>query len=685
MDKQEALEKFNKYVGSFTNSSRIQDFHGDLRQAYDAVAGRQWQYEKVQKRDEDGKPYTVINVIAPMVYTIAGHEVMNRISVDYVPRTDEPDPAAEADIMSDAAEYVEDRSSFKSQYNLAKGDALICGLGATVQSFDYSDRDIPWGVPVNERKFPGFLMYDTAVRGTGINKGRWAGYVDPVSTEWLKEYLEDNDVDAEQSNTISGQFAGNMDFLNFFRSDDFEDIDFLYHFEFYVNEDIYDIPNPFTDQDLLAYAESDHELWNMVGELVDEYKIDLNASLLSLNKKGYAALKDTIGFIYEYNGGVAPKIKTSRRKGKFYYRAELAQGKCIKCTPSWTQSGFSINFVTGYYDEIRNTLYGVVKAMLPAQRALNESVSDYMSYIESCPKGGEYLETDAVPDLKTFQKTRANEKKVTLLAPGAISGGKMLQKEIPQAPTGLADFITLMMEMLPRTIGLNQEFLGIVTSGDMTNALYGKIVKQAYAVLAHFFDSQREYMRRQGYLFMEAVKLLAENNDGMLMKRLSPGKDEKQYFRAYQDKLAQEYDICIVERPMSEDERQENFNKMMELSAQITQSGGNGSALMMYAIEHYAPIEMEDKEAIAQMFAPQPPPPPDPVQQRLLTTQADLQAAQAAKYAAEAKNEENLGDEAMMADIEQKVAAAVANYAKAGQPQKDPSNLPQPGGSKAIN
>jgi hypothetical protein len=48
------------------------------------------------------------------------------------------------------------------------------------------------------------------------------------------------------------------------------------------------------------------------------------------------------------------------------------------------------------------------------------------------------------------------------------------------------EFIRLMMEVMPRTLGLGQEFLGVITSGDMTEALYGKIMKQSYAVLEDF-------------------------------------------------------------------------------------------------------------------------------------------------------------------------------------------------------
>lgn len=675
------LHRWSEATGSFLNSSRINEFRKQIRLHYDVQANRQWQFEESADREADGKPVTVINLVSPMIKQISGNQIMNRINIEYVPRVDQfSDFAQEADIIDDAVDKIEDTSGFKVADGQSDEDVLTCGLAGTRTYFDYTNPKAPWGEPKTDRIFPGFLLYDHTVRNRSPNeKGRYAAVVEPVSSEWLSTYMEEHLGEGSyEVPSSSNGYSGRSEFLDFFNEDDFNDVDMLYFFEWYEMEDIYDVFNPFkeiTDSFQEPFNEEQADIqaaiFDTIGSVTQDIQLDLRQSLLSVNKKGYGKLREAMQLIYKFLGEEYQPIKSNKRKGKFYYRAEIARGRVIKKSANWSQTGFSINFKTGYYDEIKNIYFGVLRYMMPVQENLNRAVSDYIEYLESVPKGGMYAELGAIPEKRSFEASRAQSKRVTLVNKDALTQGRIQQKEIPVAPGGLVDFIRLMTEMLPRTVGLNQEYFGSLTSGRIDNALFGRLYKQGSAVMANFFLSKKEYLRRQGQLWVEAAKLWAENNDGQLLMRISPGKDQERYFRLTLDNLADEYDIAAVERTETAEERQENFNKLLELQGRM-----NNIDIMPIAMK-YAPFEEDDKDAIMQLMQPPPPPQPDPIQQALIEANVNLTNAQAAEANADAQakqintaikaKEVDLVDEKTEAQIKEIESSAILNMAKAGK------------------
>lgn len=676
------IDRWSNAVGRFFTSARIQEFRNNIRYYYSVKAGRQWKVDEAEQREADQKPVTVINRIAPIVRQVSGNQIIKeRINLEYVPRMDfDSGFRVETDIIDDAVDVVEDVSGFETADADSDEDALTCGLGATYTYFDYTIKGKPWGEPRVERIFPGYLLYDHTVRKGDLNrKSRYAGVVEVVSSEWLDKYVERTVGKNKLTDmgTHNG-YAGRTEFLDYFNEDDFEDIDLLYFFEFYEDEDVYDVENPFKPfQELLSNPQTQEQadiavaFYDATGFLAEEINLDLGASLLSVNRSGYGKIRDVLTFVYSLFDAEAPKLKYNKRFAKFYYRAEIARGHVLKVKPNWSQSGFSVNFKTGYYDEIKNIYYGIVHDMIPVQENLNRVVSDYMEYLDSVPKGGMYAEIDALPDKEMFEASRAQSKRVTLLNKGAISQGKMQQKEIPAAPTGLTDFLNIMATMLPQTIGLNQEYLGMMTSGRTDNALYGRLFKQGSAAMANFFQSKKSYLRRQGQLFVDAIKVWADNNDGQVLTRINPKADQDTIFRLSRKNMATDYDIKVVERKMTDEERQETFNKLVELDARAANLD-----LMPIALE-YAPIEEDQKERIQSAMTPPPPPEPNPLDVAMLEANIRLTNAQADEATADAETkrinslikakEAELADEKADAEVKEIESSAILNMAKAGK------------------
>ena len=679
----EILSDFYVRLDRFILSNSIQRWRAnEVRENYRAIAGDQWNAKDVAERKRKNKPITTFNGMSRVVRAISGYEIMNRNKIVYYPRKKENDP--QTDIITDGVEYLQDDSGFYSESSLTSEDTLICGLGGSVSYLNYSNPEAPYGEAVEERVFPAFLLYDNQVRGRNLNKtAKWAGYVEVVSSEWLDGEIKDTT--GAHSYTMGQGSRREYDFLEFFEAyTDRDNVDILFHYEWKEPETIYRVKNPFTkemlqDQTLAEGGQVARGVLiaNASGRIEEEFGVDLADGAFVLDgaqykeyKAGLVALTELTG--YEFD---SKAVKSERNK---YYKARIARGVLLDYEESWHQSGFTITYKTGYYDEKKNHFYGIVRDMLPVQRQLNIAVSDYVSYLESVPKGGMYVEETATLNLPEFIRERANEQEVTVLKDGGLQ--RIRPKETPISPSGLSDFITFCEGQLLRVVGLSPDFLGNIESGNMTNALYGKLVKQAYMVLAHFFDSNRQYLRCKGRIFIDELRILAENNNGMVLRRLSGQNNEDAYLTLEQDKLSSEYDIVIADRPQTDDERQENFNMKLEVAKVALPHGIN---LLPLAFEDYTG-EVEDKEKMLKMMQPPPTPQPDPLQQEMLKSQIEYQYAEAENRKANAEKTradvQLMGIEARLksleaieakarerAEIEEIKSKTVLNRAKAGE------------------
>lgn len=624
--RQEILEHFTRRRDRFVNSTSIIGWREDIREGYRVISGDQWTEAALNERKQKNKPSTTFNLLSPIIRAIAGYEIMNRSRIDYYPRSTDPEKAIKLDIVSDTVAYIQDDSGFFTESSLASEDQITCGLGATETYFNYTNSEAPYGEVVEERIFPGYLLFDNEMRTRQINRhARWCGYVEIVSRDWLSEEIEDVlGEDAEKYSQVGGYAS--YDFLTFFGATSSNDnLDLIFHYQWKEEKSIYRCKNPFKDAKNIPDQKAQAFILNAAGRMEEEFGINLEDGTFLLDSKQYRKWRKDIQAMVEMTG-IPLESQGVQLKAWKYYRARIARDMVLDWQESWCQTGFTLTFKTGYYDEMKHCYYGVLRDMIPIIRALNEAVSDYVSYLQSIPKGGMYAEVTAFPDAVEAQQTRANEQNITYLNEGGLN--KIRQKETPQPIGGITEFIQLCQQSLFAACGLSADFMGAVESGNMTAALYGKMMRQTRMVLAELFDSNRDYMRRKGKVFLDAVKVLVENSDSRILPRISGGKEPNIYLTA--DKMAQEYDIIIEERPMTDEERQERFNSMMELYAK-----SQNPALFVLALKD-APIEEEDRQQALQAMNP-PPAQPDPVNQGLLESQTQLNSAQAAKLAAEAQ------------------------------------------------
>lgn len=662
IDDDRLLYDFHRNTMDFFAATALQ--RQEILRSYEYRDCHQWSAKDLKERDRLDKTSTIINMAAPLIRAVSGTEVLQDKKLDYVALDDALE--SDADAIGDAVSYAQYVSGYDAEQSTAREDAATCGIGATVTWLDMSIRGAIAGRPVVERVFPGFLFYDNSSRGVRLNeRARWCGYADPVNSDELDDRIMRMDGKKPVYSFASGQSSGGdlSGYLSpFVQMARLTKIDFIYNYFWWEYEDIYDITNPFADEKsiLAQIVGMDDDAANVIGEAAQSIRIDWQAPAWSLTPEGYKDLQNALEVIEGITGVEVVKLNMSKRRGKCYYKAQIARGAVLEKSRCYTQNGFPLNFIPGYYDETQNIFYGMMRPLSYVQDALNVSLSDFLGYVKSAAHGGGAWITGPVDALESIKRTRANEDSITPLPLNT----QVTPKALPSTPQALVEFIRLMMEIMPRALGLGQEFLGIITSGDMTDALYGKVMRQSYAVLANFANNSASYSRRQGEIFVDIVRLMADVEDGKSLPIIDtePGGDRT--FRLYRQNLASEYMVRIVERPMSADERQDTFNKLAELVPQYLQAGIN----IMPILSRYAPLDAKDRTELVQLSSPQPQQ-PDPANQALVQSQINLGNAQAEKLVAEAASIRAAlpyAEEKVESEIYKNNATAVKAYAESG-------------------
>lgn len=661
---QEILALFYERLGRFINSSAVSQWRGELRTNYRAIASDQWNFEDYEKRERRKKPITTFNNTSSLIRCISGYEIVNRSRIDYYPRLPSPENNNQVDMISDVVEYIQDDSGFFSESSEATGDVLICGLGATVSEFDYYNSAATYGEMVEKRIFPGYMMYDNQVRGRRLNReANWAGYIQLVPTDWLDKELEGK----TPYNYSGAAGTSAQTLINFWDAYSLNDnVEIMYMYEWREAEKIYRVKNPFTEEMLNDARPLSQDVPDTIGDFIgaaaqqlsEELGAPLEKGVFVLDSAQYKEYRNALSGLTEITGIPFETEAESGERYK-YYQARIARGCIIDWRESWCQTRFTITYKTGYFDERKGCFYGVMRDMLPVQQALNTAVSDYISYLESIPKGGQEIEIDAVADIKEYIKSRVNEQDVTVYQPGGLDKSRV--KQTPQPIGGLSEFIAFCKEQLAAVVGLTADFVGSVESGNMSALLFGKIVRQSRLVLAPIMDSNVDYLKCKGSVYLDGAKVLIENSNGMILRRMSGSKSEQDYTSISTDALSGEYDIVVTDKPMTDDERQERFNAMIELYGRA-----QNPALLMLAIED-APIDQEQKDKALALMQPAPPAPPNPLDIALMESQIKLQNAQADKLIAEAQSTMKtieLADDNALADIRKKTSAAELDDAR---------------------
>jgi hypothetical protein len=671
MKPEQIIARFNRDFGRFYETMSEQ--RAEIAVAYEyrdcnqtkQIQGMNWKANTL---------ITTVNIAAPMVRAVAGSEVMAATTLDFV--CIDPNFESDADIASDVVTWSQDKSNYYSQRHIAAEDAATAGIGAIVTYLDTTQKDFIAGVPIVERVFPNFCLWDTSPRGSLLNeKARWCGYADPIDRETLGEYIERVGEFNNKNLPAASDYKDMI--LSYQTVPNYDDLDFLYNYFWFEFTTIYDVANPF-DGELGQLIMQDVAVANAIGEVAKKLNLDWQASYWTLDKDDFVTMKNAVEAVTLLLEGQVevPPLEYSKRDGKCYYRAQLGGGKLIMASRSFTQNGHPLNFYTGYYEEAMGIYYGMMRPLSYIQDYLNIAMTDLLRYVRSASHGGAAYIQGAGESFLRIAQERANEDDLTPIPKDAI----ITPKARADAVAALNGFITMMIDIMPRTLGLGQEFFGVISSGDMTDSLFGKVMKQSFAVLENWKNAAGNADIRQGYIFLDLARIMAEANDGMVITAVS-GDNKNEIKRLTTQNLARNYAITAVERPLSRDEKQESFNTLSQLAPQFMQAGVN----LYPVLARMAPLDKQERDELIKLSTPTPPQ-SDPAAQAMQKATIDYTSAQAAKSMAEAEKiraETPIKAEQTAADIDEtqaktaKILSEIAQ-AEAAQVQQILSTVGQP-------
>jgi hypothetical protein len=684
---EEVLARFTDFKNRFTQGGwRRWWMQDQVRDNYSAVEGfafgddgynnGQWLDGELTRRNADSKPSYIVNKLSRLVDGVSGFQIQNRSDTKVIPREvaeqgQEKSDSKTADLANDAVEYIGYEARKNVENSSAYRDMLICGVGAVDNVIDYDTEDT--GQPCCTRIAPYLLLWDVAARKKNLTDANAVASAEIYDRDALIEEVEEATGKTIVSTSVPS--LGCDEFAEYFLYTNEDNLALKYSFQWREKTTYYKVEN--TIAPLLAQNDLLMELAVVmkIFELAKEnYGFDLaKDELLNIESKDRAKFKEA----FEALG--APFNATKSRKYK-YYRAEIVGDNVISKSENYSQRMFSLQFMTGKWSETRQCFYGLVSVSKDPQRLLNKAISDFSELLYTSPHGGVMMESDAVDDLGGFLDTWAKQREVTILRPGSIASNKVMLK--PQA--SISPAIITAIEYAERSIlecpGLTQEFFGIADGGDNQAAmLQSQRVRQGLIVLAVYMDAMTEFSLRQTRLFIDQAGVLAENNNGYVIRQISSKRG--QFYRLMKDDLAKEFDIIVKEVPKTPDEREREAKMLLDIAGIITQSGGNGAAITPLIVENMD-IAGDKIEDILKLIAPAPPPPPDPLQQALLEAQVNqlnanaenLQAAakeksmnmieiQARLGDVEAKSEEELN--MLRADIEKIKSEIAVNVVKA--------------------
>lgn len=585
----------------------------ELMENYMMFSDLQYTVEMARTLQADGVDPQTINRLSPVINSIAGFEVQNRFDVKYLPRLGNQMQEGYSDVLNDTVKYIEENANSDIQISYAFKDMLICGLGAVDSYLSYDNN--PDGEIVVERVFPGFVFYDITARAKNLTDAGYVIRIKIVPKDTFKE-----DFGLEYGKDV---FPSDLDpnviqyFNNTLMS---KDLATIYEYQWRDKEKFYRVKNPFLNIQWQSLDQVTTEFFlGLAAGLSEEYEFDaltdpvfsiFSRSKLSQLKKIFKE----IGHELEY---------THQTRFK-YYRALVTGDRVLEKSENFSQTGFSIKFMSGEYNELKQYYYGLVTAAKVPQRMLNQAVTDFMTYLSTIPKGGVEIEADAVNNLSDFVQTYTKARYVTVYESGALSEGKVRPKVAQPMPQGIIEMIQYTDNQIMQLCGVTPEFMGAMTSKELTATLQRQLVKQVMTTLAPYFDAKRTFLQQQGKLYIDCVRILAENAEGRLIRNIT-GSQNAQYFPLLLSDIAAEYDVVVDQVPETNSERMEMFRNLLEFQQVVAPYGIN---LMPIIIEK-APVDMDTKNQMKELIAPPPPQEPDPLNTALLETEVRRRAAEA--------------------------------------------------------
>lgn len=548
LDDDQLIERITSDFVESRDSSR--KWRKETSENYALVAGHQWDDNTVAMMDPR-QPPVVFNRAEIFCLAVTGLEALNKREVKYIPRKASGDYKAMTDLWSDAADYVNSDGMADMHHSHAFRDLVICGLGVTHTRPDFESN--PDGDIKQERKHPLNFFWDPRATGFNLSDRRWNGLVDSKTYREIRAKWPDKAEALRHANRFNPQSEWRPEpydgdkrnaYSGFGMGDDIpgsNDVVYLMVYQWY--EQI-----PFIRAQLISPD-------GAPGEIVESTIEDW---------KAFAVEEPEKAILYD----------TARITKRCYYQAVVA-GDIVLERTKITSNDFSIQVMTGKYDEKTHQWYGLVRNLRDPQRLINKLYSQMMFIISTNAKGGLLAEEGAFINQQDAEEKWSDPSGIVMVEEGAISGQKIMPRPVAEYPASLERLMQIADNMFQQVTGANIELLGL-SEKVQPGVLEAQRKQAGMTILSWAFDSLNAYKRTQGKVLAEyIIRYIA---DGRLI-RVSKEDGAERYIPLMRDDLALELDVIVDDAPTSANERERTFAILQQILPMLIQAGADPSVI----------------------------------------------------------------------------------------------------------
>jgi hypothetical protein len=185
--------------------------------------------------------------------------------------------------------------------------------------------------------------------------------------------------------------------------------------------------------------------------------------------------------------------------------------------------GFSIVPVFAYRDMSQRTPnhFGIVRLMKDPQKEVNKRWSQTLNLLNQQVQTGIFAETDAFVDARQAEASMKEPGSITWLNSGAINGGKIKERNVPQFPNAPMQMEQFSQEIMKKITGINPDLLGQDRGRQEPGVVVRLRQQQGITLLKPLFNNfnkcKRELFKRQLAIIMEYMP------DGQILRILGEG------------------------------------------------------------------------------------------------------------------------------------------------------------------
>lgn len=519
----------------------------EANRADDFAAGEQWTAEERQQLENDQRPTTVFNRIAPIVDAIVGHETANRQSVAYLPR--QLGATQIAEVVSAAARWVRDECGAEGEESDAFGDCVKTGEGWVDTEVEYEE-DIDGKVTM-ERVDPREMDVDSSSQKKNYTDAKWLCRTRKMDRRRAEERWPG--AEFETTSRKGGTEPIDVIAAAFYHADSgsegrdaaAQDLVLIHDFQWWELEPIYRVPGQ-------AFQAFPHVAMAIAQTMPTAKPSE--TGMVTFTEAQWEAIKDQLP-------GVKPTVQKRRKYMRMYWSGPTE----LETKPTPTGDSFTYKAITAKRDRKKRCWYGIVRAMTDPQRWSNKFMCLALENLATSAKGGVLAEIDAFVNPRDAEDRWADPSAMIYMKSGKVSSGAVMPRPSSPLPPAATQLMMYANQSLNDTAGVNPAVMGFSKELDVSGVLEQTRLQAGLNLLSYLFDGLRRYRKEQGVLLMAMIREYIP--PGRLIK--VEGQEGAQYIPLAFDPSITKYDIVVDEAPTAPNVKTQTWETFIALAPHL--------------------------------------------------------------------------------------------------------------------